>query len=190
MAIELAELCWRLPAAHARFAVLRDATAAHLSDDGRAGREAICDFVVLNDVLDEEGRTLAWFDGLDAERRRALPGWAIEFHLVPLLYERERWRDAGELLTEPLEAVETLLDRARAPGSEREGDHGAYERHLILEGEVAQARRVRRHFPGLYRGVTAIYRSLRAAGREAEAAAVREAALRFDDTAAMRAALA
>ena len=190
MAHEIAELCSKLPAAHARFAELRDDAAAHTSSEGRPGRDAICDFVVLNEALDQDERTLAWLDGLDAERRRALPASTIRFHVLPLLYERERWSEAGALLREPLVAVEEALERARMRGSEREPDRGAYERHLILEGQVATARRVRRRVLGLYRAITTIHRSLRAAGREAEAAAVREAALRFEDSAAMRAALA
>ena len=44
--------------------------------------------------------------------------------------------------------------------------------------------------PGLYRDVGTIQRSLRAAGCEAEPAAVQEMALRFEDSAALRAALA
>ena len=190
MADEIAELCSKLPAAHGRFAQLREDAAARTSSDGHAGREAICDFVVLNEALDEDDRTLAWLSGLDVERRRALPEWAILFHLLPLLYEQERWADAGELIREPLVALEHVLEYARMFGAEPDDDQGAYERHLILEGQVAAARQVRRRILGVHRGVATIYRSLRAAGREGEAAIVREAALRFEDSVAMRAALA
>ena len=190
MADEIAELCSKLPAAHARFRELRDDAAARTSTDRPTGREAICDLVVLNEALDEDDRSLAWLGGLDAEQRRALPKWALRFHLVPLLLERERWAEAGELIGAPHEAIEELLERARIRGPVRDKDDGAYERHLILEGQVAAARRVRRRGWGLYRGVAALHRSLRAAGREAEADAVREAALGFEDSAAMRAAVA
>jgi hypothetical protein len=190
VAYDIAELCSKLPAAHARFGELRDAAAARTSADGRVGREAICDFVVLNEALNQDDRTLAWLDELDVERRRTLPTWAIRFHLLPLLYERERWADAGGLIGDPLAALEEVLELARSRGPERREDDGSYERHLIREGQVATARRVRRRIVGLYRGAAAIHRSLRAAHRDAEAAAVREAALRFEDSAAMRAAVA
>ena len=190
MADEIAELCYKLPAAHARFAELRDDAAARTSNDGREGREAIRDFVVLSEALDEDHRTLAWFGGLEAEHRRALSEWAIRFRLLPLLYEHERWAEAGELIREPLVALEQLLERARLRGPELDDGPAAYARHLILKGEVTAARRVRRRNWGVHRGVAAIYRSLRAAGREAEAAAVRDAALRCEDSKAMRAALA
>jgi hypothetical protein len=97
--------------------------------------------------------------------------------------------DAGGLIGDPLAALEEVLERARSRGPEHREDDGSYERHLIREGQLATARRVRRRIVGLYRGVAAIHRSLRAAGREADAAAVREAALRFEQCAAMRAAL-
>jgi len=189
MAAEIAELCSKLPAAHARFAELREDAAARTSSDGRSRREAICDFVVLNEALDEDDRTLVWLSGLDVERRRTLPQWAIRFHLLPLLYEQERWADAGELIREPLVALEQVLESARMRGPEPDENQGAYERHLILEGQGAAARRVRRRILGVHRGVATIYASLRAAGRVAEAAIVREAALRFEDSAAMRSAL-
>ena len=146
--------------------------------------------MVLNEVLDEDDRTLEWFAGLDAEQRRALPRWAIRFHVLPLLYARERWAEAGDLLREPLVALEDVLEHARMHGSDRYEDPGSYVRHLILEGHVAQARLLKRRIWGVYRGVAAIHRSLRAAGRETEAAAVREAALLFEDSARMRAAVA
>jgi hypothetical protein len=126
----------------------------------------------------------------DAERCRALPRWAIPFHVLPLLYEQERWAEAGELIGEPLVALEEVLDHARMHGPDHDKNGGAYVRHLVLEGQGTTARRVHRRLLGLYRGVAAIHRSLRAAGREAEAAAVREAALQFEDSPALRAALA
>ena len=96
MAYEIAELCSKLPTAQARFAQLRDEAEGHVSIDDRRGREAICDFIVLNEAIDEDDRTLAWFGKLNLERRRALPQWAIRFHLLPLLYEQKRWAEAGE----------------------------------------------------------------------------------------------
>jgi hypothetical protein len=187
IANEIAELCSKLSRAHARFAELRDYAAARTSSNGRLGREALCDFVVLNEALDEDHRTLAW---LDTVRRREVPEWAVRFHLLPLLYEQERWADAGELIREPLVSLERVLEYARMRGPEPDEDPGAYERHLILEGQVAAARRVRRRILSVHRGVATIYRSLRAVGREAEAAAVQEAALRFEESRAMRAAVA
>jgi hypothetical protein len=188
MAGRIAELCASLPAARARFAELRDAAAARASTDDREGRQACVDFVVLNDAIHDDERTLAWLDGLDAEKRRALPDGLVRFHLLPLLYERERWLDAGGLIRDPMGDLDRILERATRLGIGRR-DYRAYERHLIIDGRPAEARATRRLGRGLHADVAAIYRSLAAAGRADEAAAVKEAALRFDDSAAMRAAL-
>jgi hypothetical protein len=188
MASRIAELCAGLPAARARFAELRDAAAARASTDDGEGRQACVDFVVLNEAIHDDDRTLAWLDGLDAERRRALPEWAVKFRLLPLLYERERWLDAGGLIRDPMGDLDAILERARRLGSRRRDDR-VYERYLIIEGRLDGAQATRRLGRGLYADVAAIHRSLVAAGRADEAAAVKEAALRFDDSAAMRAAL-
>ncbi len=186
MASKVAELCDRLPAARARFAEHRDAAAALASTNDRAGLEACRDFVVLNDAIDDDESTLAWLDGLDSDRRRALPDGVVVFHLLPLLYERERWQDAGGLIREPLQDLETILERAKELGDTRERDHAAYRRHLIAEGRLAEAKDTRRLSRGLYCDVAALHRSLVAAGRDQIAAEVRDAALRFEDSAAMR----
>jgi hypothetical protein len=189
MAGRIAELCAALPAARARFAELRDAAAARASTDDRDGRQACIDFVVLNNAIHDEERTLAWLDGLDADRRRALPDGLVRFELLPLLYERERWLDAGGLIRDPMGDLESVLDRAKSLGSVRRRDVRAYERNLIIDGRPAEARSLRRLGRGLHGDVAALHRSLVAAGRAEEAAAVKEAALRFDGSAAMRAAL-
>jgi hypothetical protein len=190
MANEISELCARLPAARARFSELRDAAGSLASPETQAGREACLDFVVLNDALNEDEISLSWFISLSSEQRRALPRGSVKFHLLPLLYERESWAEAGSLLQDPLEELEEIFERARTLGPVRERDLGAYERHLIIEGRPGAARRdIKRLSRGLYRDVAAIYRSLIAAARDGEAAAVKDAALRFEDTPAMRAAL-
>jgi len=189
MAHKIAELCENLPAARGRFTEHRERAAAAASTRDRTGLEACLDLVVLDDVLGDEARTLAWFDALDDDQKHGLPE-IFSLHLVPLLYERERWKDAGGLIRNPIEDLDAIIERAQRFGEVRPGDHGAYERYLILEGRAAEARRARRHRSrGLHGDVMILHRSLTAAGREQDAAAVRDAALRFEDSAAMRAAL-
>jgi hypothetical protein len=64
-----------------------------------------------------------------------------------------------------------------------------YERRLISLGQRTAAKQLKRHARGLHADVAALYRSLAAAHRAADAAAVKAAALRFEDSPAMRAAL-
>jgi hypothetical protein len=189
MAREIAKLCYALPAARLRFAELRDAAAAAASTDGRAGLQACEDFVVLNDAMGDDERTLAWFDGLDSGQRRALHEGVFKFHLLPLLYERERWAEAGDLIRDPLVQLERLAERAKMLDGVSDRDFAAYRRHLIADGDHVEAAGLRRLSRGLHAEVAALYRSLVAAGRGQEAAAVKEGALRIEDSPAMRAAL-
>jgi hypothetical protein len=157
MAQRIAELCQRLPAAYERFAEHRNAAAAVASTADRPSLQACIDLVVLNKVLGQAERTVAWLDGLDADRRYALPDGLVDLFLVPLLLECQRWEDAGTMIRDPLAELES-------------------QTYASITG-------------GLYRRVAELHRSLVAAGRDRDAAAVREEALRIEDSPAMRAAL-
>jgi len=186
---KIAELCGKLPAARVRFTEHRERAAAAASTRDRAGLEACLDFVVLNEILGDDDRTIAWFDTLASHQLPALPE-RLAYSLRPLLYERERWKDAGALIRHPMDDLSEILERAKMFAAVKPADFAAYERHLILEGRPEEARSARRWMRrSLHGDVAALYRSLMAAGREAEAAAVKDAALSFEDSAAMRAAL-
>jgi hypothetical protein len=189
MANRIMELCDRLPAARVRFVAHRDATLARASTADRVGLSACEDLVVLNDIVGDDDHTLAWLDRLDAGQRRALRGGLIPLHLVPLLYERERWADAGALIEDPMADLERIFEQAKTFADVRPRDLGAYRRHLIEEGRLTEAKATRRLSQGLHRDVAMLHRSLVAAGRDEEAATVKDAALRFEDSSAMRAAL-
>ena len=189
MAGKIAELCGKLPAARVRFTELRDAAGAVASRNDRAGLRACQDFVVLNDAIGDDDRTLTWLDGLDPEQRAALPSGAVVFHLLPLLYERQRWKDAGSLIRDPMHDLEVVLERAKRREGVGQNGFDAYRRHLIADGRPEEAKALRRLGRGLYHDVAALYRSLVAAGRPQEAMEIGDAALRFEDTAAMRASL-
>jgi hypothetical protein len=189
IASEISELCAKLPAAHARFAELRDGAGAQAATESQAGLEACAKFLILNEALDEEERTLAWLRGLDARERRALPFGVTRFRLLPLLYEREQWADAGSVIRDPLNELKAIIERADLLGPLRSRDLRAYRHDAILEGEPEQARTLGRFSRGLYGDVAVLCRSLRAAGRDVDAAAVKEAALRHEDSVAMRAAV-
>jgi hypothetical protein len=154
MASRIGDLCRESLAARLRFRVLRDEAEAAARVAG-PGSKARLDWIVLNEELGEEDMTLMWLAGVEVPVRASLsPG--ICFRLIRLLFARERWADAGPLITDPLGELEHA--------------------YLITAASFrAQAR--------------AVYRSLRAAGRDAEAAAVKEAALARDGSPAMRTAL-
>jgi hypothetical protein len=181
LANEIAELCRDLPAARERFCQLRDdaETAARTSSAERTGATARFDWIVLNQSLGEAARTLSWFDGLSSTEQVGLHTSIIS-RVVPMLLERERWADAGRLIRDPLEDLRThgvMLHMGRT--------------YPMLPEIVASYRGmfVETMLEGLRKEAAQLVRSLKAAGRDIDVAAVKREALRLDDSPEMRAAL-
>jgi hypothetical protein len=182
LARNIATLCEELPAARERFCALRDESdaVARSATDSRAAAQARFDWIVLNQSLGDTGRTLSWFDGLNAGAQAGLSA-AVIHRLPPLLIERERWADAGRLIRDPLEEL---------------GFHAAMlhlflnDHDLLPEMNASHQNALRRSVLRAFREeVAQLLRCLREADREVEAAAVKRKALELDDSAEMRAAL-
>ena len=180
LAHEIDELCRELPAARERFCQLRDdaeASALARSAEGKAA-PARFDWIVLNATLREAERTLSWFDGLAPEEQSALHTSIIS-RVMPMLLERERWADAGRLIRDPLEELRShgaMLHMGRNfPMPDTVAPHRSALEETMLEG--------------LRKDAAQLVRSLQAAGRDVDAAAVKREALRLDDSPEMRAAL-
>jgi hypothetical protein len=180
LANEIAELCRELPAARERFTALRDEleVAAQPAPAEPAAHAARFDWIVLNATLGEPARTLSWFDGLSAEARQDLPAATVS-RVMPMLHEHERWADAGRLLRDPLQTLRTHAEMLAMSRSNPMPT--ALEPHrTVLEETLLH---------GLRKEAAQLVRSLKAAGRELDAAAVKREALRLDDSPEMRAAL-
>jgi len=180
LAHEIDELCRELPAARERFCQLRDdaeASALAPSTEGKAAA-ARFDWIVLNASLGEAARTLSWFDGLAPEEQSA-QHTAIISRVMPMLIERERWADAGRLIRDPLAELRThgaMLHMGRTfPMPDTVAPHRSALEETMLEG--------------LRKEASQLVRSLQAAGRDVDAAAVKREALRLDDSPQMRDAL-
>jgi hypothetical protein len=122
---------------------------------------------------------LLWFDRVDpgqlsdASISRCIP------RLVPLLRRRGRWAEIGRLFRDPLTKLRedhAIMAEANARTAGRPSFARMSPADLMAD---------------LFREQTTIlYRGLRAAGRSEEAQSVRDEALRLDDSAEMREALA
>src|SRR5207248_9893958 len=103
MLAEISDLAGRHGPARTRFSALRDAAEP---TQERLDADRLGDWMLLNQALGEQQRTLDWFD---RERQRvasdAKIGPVVETTLIPLLIERERWADAGALYAEPVKSV-------------------------------------------------------------------------------------
>jgi hypothetical protein len=130
------------------------------------------DWIFLNRLLGDNVRMLVWFDGVKEDNALQV----VFEYLIPLpsiLEQEGRWRDLGGLYRKP-------LDRLR---------HDFYHRNDMLSGhnDSGHADELgRAHFRERAR---ILYKSLLAADRHTEAAAVAGAARQLDPSAEMRQAL-
>jgi hypothetical protein len=167
-----------LPAREA-FSALRDASsAAAPAFDCTDWFGPRVDWVLLNQVLDQQDRTLEWFDSIKADPRFA----SVIDHCARLLLEplkdSQRWADVGRLFPDPLAALAELHEHITF-GSPRRGTREN-------EASAGPSRHLLERFRA---GVSVLYSGLRAAGRAGDAKAVREEALRLDPSDEMRRAL-
>lgn len=178
MASYMTQLAAAFGPARERFAAMRDEAEARLKGEDKTWQD-LDDWIVLNEVVGQQDRTLEWFDRLknDPESRATLDRQS--FRLQKLLEERERWadsvifvRDPGAKLRGAHAQMQMMLRMADSPQMEGQRD------------EVLQTgREMFRDSAGR------LYAGLLAAGRDEEAGKVREQAVKLDDSGPMRAAL-
>jgi hypothetical protein len=102
MAHTIAELVRRHPPARRRFAEIRDRAALLAEDDGRIGVRWRSDWIVLNEILADDDRTLTWFDSVKDDDEKALLIDRLGQRLLPLLKSRGRLCDIGRLFQDPV----------------------------------------------------------------------------------------
>jgi len=102
MAGDIGELVGKHPPARERFTQVRDRTAALADADLPSGAGRRFDWIVLNEILSERERTLAWFDGVKDDERYATVVDKVSTRLVPLLKSHNRLRDIGLLYRNPV----------------------------------------------------------------------------------------
>jgi len=188
MASNIRELVEKDETARARFAAIRD-RAASLADVDLTTAKLRFDWIVLNEILSEPERTLAWFDGVKADERYALVLDRCAHRLITLLKERGRFGDIGRLYRDP---AATLVEdhRARLPPPD-----------ITAEPSPDVPEKVRPHMRKILQmllddlpkqvieDASFMVTCLLAAGRSVEADAVEREARRIDPSEEMRAAL-
>lgn len=108
----LKQLVGAHPPAAVALSRVRDAIV--LGGEGEAREHALHDWISLSDLLGDEDRVLAWFDGA-VDTFTSDPKFAeiVQSRVVPWLAERDRWRDVGRAHPAPLEVVRHMLDEAQ-----------------------------------------------------------------------------
>jgi hypothetical protein len=177
-ASEIGVLCRQFAPAQAHFEAIRDAAGVALQAGGD-DLDLRLDWMVLNEIVGQAERTLIWFDRITLAD---LPDRFVEGsipRLVPLLRRRGRWAEIGRLFRDPLAKLRADYDamvQANQASASQRGFRGMSPHDLMKD---------------LFREQTHILvRSLRAAGRSDDAAAIALQALVLDDSPEMGAAVA
>jgi len=163
MASAIATLVDQHAGARAQFTAIRDGAEAQAGRDG-ADRDARYDWLVLNEVLGDDERTVAWFDAVKVDAVQADVVEQVAHRLVPKLQQRERWADIGRIYRDPLAELRSAHELIDPEGV-------APEMVEQIRGFMTESFRKK---------AALLVTSLRAAGRNEEAAAVETEALRLD----------
>jgi hypothetical protein len=149
MLAEIGDLCSRHASARAKFAALRDAALPRSQEALDSDSDPLMDWMLLNQALGEQERTLEWFDR-ERERLTAEPkrNRLLETILVPLLIQKERWADAGSLYADPVSLVKEHHEIIEQVGGHRPAamDDVTFEdvRRQVIEQFENTARQVHR----------------------------------------------
>lgn len=179
MAGEIATLVAAHAPAREAFAAIRDTTGA-AADADPSSDDLRYDWVVLNKVLADDDRTLAWFDAI-----KRGPSWQDVARrggrqLVEILRARGRLADIGRLYRDPLKELDflhsTVVDQPTGIMSEMFGKELLATMQKVVWTQFRAS-------------VGELHASLRAAGRDAEAGQVHAEALRLDPSDEMKRAL-
>jgi hypothetical protein len=101
MAKNIEELIGNHAPARERFTEIRDRSAILAEADLTTARLRN-DWIILNEILGEQERTLAWFDTVKDDERYATVLDRVTSCLVPLLESHRRFRDIGRLYKDPV----------------------------------------------------------------------------------------
>jgi thiol-disulfide isomerase/thioredoxin len=161
MAGDMEQLARTHDPAREAFAELRDALTPAVRS-GEANQRELLDWVVLNEVVGEQGITLEWFQAMRDEpnARERLGG--VDLHLYRLLVERGQWADAGWIYADPAAEAERhigLWQMTRSRGSEPPDARIDEMRRELLKQQLSE-----------------LYAACLAADRDDEAIQVAEAA--------------
>lgn len=159
------------------FAAVRDALEPRVQT-GRASPQELDDWVVLNSVLDDEERTLAWFDNVKEDPRRARAVDSVANRLRSLLQEHARFGDLAPLLPNPPAFLDQQRDIRRVASAQESRGNPEMAEEAGRRDEVAF-----RELAGT------MYAGLLAANRDQDGAKVAARARKHDPSGAMIVAL-
>lgn len=114
VASEMEWLVSRTPEAKPRFIALRDDTEKRLTTAPAFDPLLVDDYLILNRIVGEQDRTLAWFDGAKADPAHKGQLWRLSQRVEQLLEANGRWADLGTFIyVKPLDVARQTVDMNR-----------------------------------------------------------------------------
>jgi len=158
--MQVSKLIAVFPAGKAKFSELRDA--AEKTDNRQ-------DWIILNTALNDNARTLAWFDKAKLDAKQSATIQKQSALLEGILFNKSRWNDAANYLyPNPIAKINEYFKRAQDQKKPRP------DTEMSTEFDP---------FPGM---VMLVYAAYVGAGRDAEAQKIANECLRLDDSPGMR----
>jgi thioredoxin 1 len=108
MAGDMARLAARSEEAKAMFIALRDRYQPAI-DDGSADAEHVNDWVNLNQVVDDEQKTLDWYDRVKGDPQARELAAPVARDVFGLLVRRQRFADAGRVYPDPSGVAQRMV---------------------------------------------------------------------------------
>ncbi len=177
MAGDMAQLVAKHAPAKIAFAKLRDDAEAKLRGENNS-RDDLTDWIVLNRVIDDNARTLAWFDRVkgDPEGQKAIND--LSYILDELLISNGRLADYGRTMRDPVAIVRRETEmRKMIEGHEPPGDAAQNGQFKELQANLFRQK------------IATIYSAVLAADRKEDAAAAAAEAIKSDSSGALKRAL-
>ncbi len=171
---DMQQLAQRHEVARAEFVKLRDAAEKQLKDK-TATRATLVDWIKLNEVVDDDDRTLAWYDRVKDDAGAAPDIKRNERDLRRIFQEKKRWADMGRMYKNPERDARGLIQQNQMMEKMAPAEHAA-EMKKYAQREVQGS-------------LATMHAALLAADREADAQTVADLLLEYSDTPESRHAL-
>jgi thioredoxin 1 len=167
MVSEMKQLAQEHEVAKTQFTKLRDEAETKLKNR-TATRQTLEDWIHLNRVLDDDDRTLAWYDRVKDKPEAARDIKRNEHILRGIFEEKKRWADMGRMYKSASAEARGIVQQGQLMTSFVKGEDAEMMKEFALE-------HVRRELGKMHA-------ALLAAGRDADAAKVVEILIEYSDT--------
>lgn len=180
---DMEELASQYAPAKDSFRSLRDETEEKLKGEDKSF-EDLSDWIVLNNLLEDQGRTLEWFDRIKERPTASATLSRVEYLMEPILESNGRIADWGKLIRNPVGKVKQAYSMYQM----QVGFSSSLKQDGEDEKEAAEHKaEFEKYALDNYRETTVnTYRAMLAAKRDEDAAAVAAEAVKGDDTCEMR----